>query len=608
MTATDARYCRIPTNIIPRSGSVFLALNAGLKKAVLIDRPLADLLSRCRGFRTLEEHARAHVSGLPVVPDLPASAVGLDFVQQSLALLAAEGLLVSEDEWLREVGRQAGPDPIHAPDLTTVGIVTKNRPAYVERCLRSLTETLTEGTANYRICVYDDSDETTTLDAVRTICAGLHRHGGMIEYLGAAQRQRHLDRLYKTNHLSREVLDFGLSSLFRFLPGYGANLNWLLLNTVGSLALSVDDDIICRPGRTDFCTPGLALASPAREQYRFYESRGAAISSVEPSHANLISLHETLLGRSAQQCISGSKDGLNLTDIGEWLMTTVMNDEATIAATMLGIAGDSGTSGSWACLTGESRRRLQAAIRVCPSVIGSHEVVRAPCQLTITDEPQFMNYACGLDNRVLLPPFVPVCRNMDGVFATVLRCCFPNSLVGFLPWAVLHDPPVRDWRITMRLRPRISEILRMAVPFPAAEAHPSDPAANMIRVGRRLMDIGRLPMREFEAWLRLHYHAYLMTMLRQTDALSQEDVEAPKEWDEYCLDYTLALEGAISDADDVSAADLGGFGGYTEALGGTQTVIRLFGELLVSWRDIVQLSANVTAQTGSIADTITDEM
>jgi hypothetical protein len=115
-------------------------------------------------------------------------------------------------------------------------------------------------------------------------------------------------------------------------------------------------------------------------------------------------------------------------------------------------------------------------------------------------------------------------------------------------------------------------------------------------------------MREFEAWLRLHYHAYLMTMLRQTDALSQEDVEAPKEWDEYCLDYTLALEGAISDADDVSAADLGGFGGYTEALGGTQTVIRLFGELLVSWRDIVQLSANVTAQTGSIADTITDEM
>jgi hypothetical protein len=73
MTATDARYCRIPTNIIPRSGSVFLALNAGLKKAVLLDGPLADLLSRCRGFRTLEEHARACMSGLSVARDLPAS-------------------------------------------------------------------------------------------------------------------------------------------------------------------------------------------------------------------------------------------------------------------------------------------------------------------------------------------------------------------------------------------------------------------------------------------------------------------------------------------------------------------------------------------------------
>ena len=58
------------------------------------------------------------------------------------------------------------------------------------------------------------------------------------------------------------------------------------------------------------------------------------------------------------------------------------------------------------------------------------------------DQPErfLMSIHCGLDNRLALPPFMPVLRNGDGVFAQVLKACQPRHLIAHLPVAALHLP------------------------------------------------------------------------------------------------------------------------------------------------------------------------
>ena len=47
----------------------------------------------------------------------------------------------------------------------------------------------------------------------------------------------------------------------------------------------------------------------------------------------------------------------------------------------------------------------------------------------------------GLDNRFLLPPFMPVLRNEDGVWNLIRTICFPSSFSGHLPSILQHLPP-----------------------------------------------------------------------------------------------------------------------------------------------------------------------
>ena len=47
---------------------------------------------------------------------------------------------------------------------------------------------------------------------------------------------------------------------------------------------------------------------------------------------------------------------------------------------------------------------------------------------------------CGLDNRLALPPFLPVLRNGDGLFGQMLKSCRPSGLTAYLPLAIAHLP------------------------------------------------------------------------------------------------------------------------------------------------------------------------
>src|SRR5580658_10909364 len=51
-----------------------------------------------------------------------------------------------------------------------------------------------------------------------------------------------------------------------------------------------------------------------------------------------------------------------------------------------------------------------------------------------------MTAFAGLDNRELLPPFLPTGRGEDNLMAAILTRCFPGACVAHLPRGLVHAP------------------------------------------------------------------------------------------------------------------------------------------------------------------------
>jgi hypothetical protein len=75
-----------------------------------------------------------------------------------------------------------------------------------------------------------------------------------------------------------------------------------------------------------------------------------------------------------------------------------------------------------------------------------------------------MSYCMGLDNRSLLPPFLPVGRNEDGVFGVTLGLTDENALFAHLPYGVIHDSQrpssyAEDEKMVSARRTRLSDLI-----------------------------------------------------------------------------------------------------------------------------------------------------
>ena len=58
-----------------------------------------------------------------------------------------------------------------------------------------------------------------------------------------------------------------------------------------------------------------------------------------------------------------------------------------------------------------------------------------------------MSQITGLDNRQMLPPYLPITRGEDRLFGHMVDFVFPASVTLDYPWAVPHLPiPDRQWR------------------------------------------------------------------------------------------------------------------------------------------------------------------
>ena len=203
----------------------------------------------------------------------------------------------------------------------------------------------------------------------------------------------------------------------------------------------MDDDIVCEPWTPLPVDDGIELGGHADlRQWRFFGSRADACSGLSRSDSCLFEAHGTMLGVPLRDLLNAAGDRCHRQEACAHLLHADGGD-CEVRVTLTGLAGDSARycPSRWLFANGAVKRLLTSNQAALDSALTSREVQSIAQRIVITHDPACMSYCIGLSNRALMPPFMPLGRNEDGVFGAMLAYADRYALFAHLPVGVVHD-------------------------------------------------------------------------------------------------------------------------------------------------------------------------
>lgn len=497
--------------------------------------------------------------------------------------------------------------------ISTVAVMTRNRPYTLKRCLHSLIAHLRGFDRSPRIIVIDSSEAGESPDLPLptgqdspTPCSTAFPR---LHYITRSAKEMLAMAIARESALPEHLVRFALLGADRSAPDFGANLNALMLLTAGEGILKLDDDVILRTTTLPQSTDGYLLSSRyVPEQFVFFRDMEELESELPPCPGDLIGAVEKVLGRSISECAANPSAFPLQEPLTDQLVRAVLERTGFVRVAVGGVAGDLGFRSkaqllfAWPSIMArracdENQYRLACTTDVA---------VRAAPAFLITDSPWCMAGVVGLDNRTGLPPFYPSGHNEDGLFGLVLRAVHPDSLIAHLPLALLHVPPTSSpvldhpiWKGVARFE--FHTLLWLLVRKLASMCAGSNRCELL---GQALVEIGQLPTHEFWsviAELRLELLATQIRLLHQF----LQSRSGPPTWRDNVTRALRVLEGAALSQQVPTPEDLSGLQGKEAPRERARRCVRRFGELLGHWRPMY-LAARRLPESG-ILDFLTRE-
>ncbi|HEY9719577.1 MAG TPA: hypothetical protein V6C69_19010 [Trichormus sp.] len=485
-----------------------------------------------------------------------------------------------------------------------IGVPTRNRPESLRTCLQSFGECVNKHDRNVRFLVCDQTDEQSQLEVNRQgisqIVSALNVEAW---FAGRSEIRQFVTALSEYAKLPADLVTFACCGDPRFPVNTGANRNTLLLATAGEMMLQVDDDTICQVQPGPEVAEGLKLSSELFCMEHWFPS---AIESLDrpygPGNFDICALHEELLGRTLSECIAAY--GPPVSKSNNWaeiLCAPTPSTQISVLATSIGVSGDSQVPTNVYLLNsiGAQRERLIESEGSYRRSLGESQIETAVRQRTISDRGLVSGSNFAVDNRVLLPPFSPVQRCQDSVFAALLNACF-NGCVGYLPWMIKHKRPERricSSETTSRRSHLLSgDLLCFMIRRLATELTATTPAAKLTQLGKLFIDWSSVPAPKFQEMLRGLIVRKTTLDIAHFDALLKNYDEKPDFWAADLKLYRSWIRKTITDPELDVTDDLIDAVGTTEARAMFQQMVCKFGQLLEIWPDIHRAAAELHAQ------------
>ncbi len=465
--------------------------------------------------------------------------------------------------------------------FASLGVPTRDRPDCLRRCLVSHLEGGRRHGRDNDVVVVDDSATESARAANRELLRELAaRWGARCLYAGPHERADFAAALARRAGVPEGPVRFALLNEGGWPVATGASRNALLLHAAGDLLLQVDDDTLGRAFPAPGAAPGLTFCPrPDPTEFWFPGGDGPVLPPDGGNGADLLAAHEELLG----QTVPGPEGG-------------------PVLATAAGVAGDSGmgTAAYFLLLGGASRARLVRSPDGYRAGLSGRRLLRAVTRATVCRPGFCMALNLGLDNRGLLPPFPPVLRNQDGVFAALLRAGSPDALVGFLPWVVPHEPPGPRPSLADGLREaatgvRAGQAYQLLIGALAPSLTVSGAGPRLRALGASLAELGAAPAGDFTAGMNALLRAAMGGLAARLEGLLAEQGGQPAYWADDVRGLLAALREALPRPDWAAPTDLSAAFGRERAPELFRGLVRQFGELLRVWPDLVEAARDLRA-------------
>lgn len=581
-------YRCTPIVRFPLGGSFELVYFPLGRSAQILSPPEVKTASLCSQFRKLSEHVARLQQAMQTVEATP----------PDLAALAQRGLLLSSSELL---DRFSDFEAVAPGQLGWFAIPTSSRPAELERAIPSYASNFARFGRKPKILIADDSPPDEQASTAKAAQLGLQVADSSLTcwYMGPNEKRRLIDLLTEDGEIPRDVVEFGLCP-GGDMPKMGANRNTIQMCTAGEMLLTADDDTICQPcfapGAGDL--GGLRLGSEIDPtEFWFFPDHGAALAAARFAELDIAAEHEKVLGRQVWTVLrdSGPSSSFDLNTLCTHLLCSLWSGQGQIAVTASGCVGDSGMHSTRGLRYHEgrgTRERLVASESDYRLALRSRVVIRQAPNATICHGTPFSTMFVGLDNRQLLPPFLPIGRNEDGVFACALNRCIPDGYFGYLPWSLVHAPTgSREYNTAVETR--ISEVV-IACITTWNSSSTAGAEKRLQSLGRHLVELASAPPEAFRE--AIFFSSWGQASFRVAKAESQLNAFAysPSYWAEDVVKEIESILAAITRPDFALPSDLRGSETH-ELLARTQNIVRRYGELLYWWPAMIERATELAA-------------
>jgi hypothetical protein len=550
---------------------------------------VAAALETLAHFRPIEDHLRAIDRALPE----PADRALARTIVAAAELISIDGVLAA--------ARDASAES--ATPVRHVGILTCDRPEALHASAMSFAQDSTP----IELVIVDDSRTSRVRAAnLAALASSAAVPGCEVLYAGIAEKRDYARRLAEAAGVAPEIVSFALFGSEAAAGSIGANRNALSLACAGFAFLSTDDDTLASLAMPNDPVAGVRFsdgADPAT--YRFFDNRDELLAAVVPADDRVVDVHAAVLGCSLRAIASAAGSNVDLAGATSETIEQVVSGTGRVAATVLGVHGDSGMfAGAGFLMTwmlGGFPLGDDATYR---RAVTSRELVRcAPCT-SIRRSPPFMSTSIGLDHRTLLPPFMPVLRDEDSVFSATLTTCFEMAHVAHLPRSVFHaaasgrryDPNRIEAAGIRRFADLVIELIRSTGFGPG----PSSSEQRLGIVGAHFEHVGRCDDAQLLATIRrIHVRAAGRRLARLDVALGASQ-NAPPSWVADAHAFRERLTAAIGREDFYVPWDVPGDSAI-ERLARTRRLVFELGRLFGAWPAVVGAARHLATRGDRLA-------